>query len=177
MTNGCDAYGSFYSRNPQTVCVGKPINFECNQNTLNVKHKQCSPDINIRRDGVYYIQLVANFDQTGEFAFYINGCVDRTTVETTDAARQVTSQQILQLKRGDCLTFRNYKSNTSVTTSKTIGSKNPSINAKLTLFKIAPLPCCDPPSPRRRRRSSSSCSKSKSHSNNRSRRNNRHSRK
>lgn len=151
MLSGSDAYGSFYSTDPQVVIIDAPFLFQYNQNVLNIEHKTGTSDVVVKRDGVYKVEAVVQTDQASQLAFFVDGVVDQSTITASNsAAGFIVINQVLKLKKSSILTLRNHTSLLQLTTSLTSsGTSLPSTNISLTIFKIAPYPLarCLPPEP------------------------------
>ena len=151
MVNGSDAYGSFYCTTPQSILPNDYIVFENMINVLNLSFEENKREIKIAIPGIYTFNITAQFDQPCQVAIFINDVPDLATVTASNSgAHIVTVHQLLSLKAGDLVSFRNYISNVTLTTSiPASGTILPSQNVDLTIYRIAPLPepCCLPPIP------------------------------
>lgn len=140
MVNGSDAYGMFYSYCQQTIEPNNPILFEKKSNVLNICLDQCSKSLKIKRTGMYVVNLTCQFEQPGQIALFINNNPELSSLTSTNTPLNfVTIHQILNLKKGDCLSVRNYLTANPLTTSiSTSGIIPESKNVCLNIWKIAP---------------------------------------
>ena len=149
MVNGCDAYGSFYSFTPQSIAPNSSVVFEAHTNVLNLQFVDGTTNIQVLRAGIYNLNITCQFDQPCQVAFFVNGNPDLTTVTASNSgAHIVTVHQLLSFNVGDFVSFRNYISNVTITTSiPASGLIANSQNVDFTMYRIAPLPepCCLPP--------------------------------
>ena len=146
MVNGSDAYGSFYSTAPQSITPNSSAIFDHGMNVLNLQFTPGTSDIKILRSGMYTLHITAQFDQPCQVAFFVGNTPDLTTVTASNSgAHIVTVHQILRLNANDIVSFRNYISTITITTSlPASGLITDSQNIDFTLWRIAPLPeaCC-----------------------------------
>ena len=150
MVNGCDAYGSFYSTGAQTVKPNDNIKFEKKVNNLNLKLRSNGNGVKVLREGVYIVNLTAQFDQPCQVAFFINDDPELSTVTASNnPTNTVTIHQVVKLYENDFVSFRNYLSSTDITTTVPTSGLIPcSSNVEFSLWRIAPIPekhCLPPP--------------------------------
>lgn len=140
MVNGSDAYGMFYSHCQQLIEPNNPIVFEKKSHVLNICLDQCSKSLKIKRSGMYVVNLTCQFEQLGQIALFINANPELSSLTSTNTPLNfVTIHQILNLKKGDCLSVRNYLTANPLTTAiSTAGIIPESKNVCLNIWKIAP---------------------------------------
>jgi len=142
MPYGSDAYGSIYSSEFQTVALADPILWQFNQNLLNIDHVLGSPDIYVRKDGVFAVVLALNTNEAGQFSIFVNDkLVDKTSVGKNSGAGQLIIRTLLELKADDKINVRNYSSLGPVDIQQQSGGTLIGTNAEILLTKISPLPC------------------------------------
>jgi len=149
MVNGSDAYGSFYSMQPQTIVPLEFVYFQYEHNVQYLELDTTKKSIKILIPGMYMLHITAQFDQPCQVAFFINDTVDATTVTASNSgAHIVTVHQLFNLNANDLISFRNYISNVTLTTSiPASGSIIDSQNIDFTINRIAPLPNPTCPTP------------------------------
>jgi len=152
LVNGSDAHGNMYSTIVQTIPVGAAVPFQYNQVLHNITHNPGDSFFTVQRDGLYYFSYNIIFDQPCQIAIFINGVLDGSTVNGNNSGATITSNtQLINLKAGDIVEMRNWKSNSALTLAfPAAGDQTlPTTNADFTIFKIAPndLICGDTPAP------------------------------
>ena len=161
---GAIAYGSFYSTEPETIALGGHVHFNLDQNIRNIIHDPIDRSLfTMQKDGVYYFSFVICTDQPAQFTMFVNGVADPTTTTASNSgATQLNLHQLINLKAGDVVNFRNYASNGPITTSIAGGTIAPSNICDMSIMWVAPRPevlaeqlelcktlppCCPPPRP------------------------------
>lgn len=142
MINGSDAHASMYSTSVHTIAVGETIPMDNAQYAVNIVFNPLDNSLTVQRDGLYFFAFNIHFDQPCQIAVFVNDIVDTTAITGNNSGSTTTvGQQLLRLNAGDKVDLRNWKSNSSITTSfPAAGDLTlPTINADFTLFKIAPL--------------------------------------
>ena len=153
MLKGFNVHGTFYSNdgqfpNGQTINTEGDVVFE---NFQNVRGLQWNPtgtnpeQIKVLEDGVYKIFGAINNATPAQFTFFINGtnALNNQTQGVNKGATQLSLRTLVELKKNDFITLRNHTSvNSQVVISTKAGGSNPTVNAIVTVFKIAPL--CKP---------------------------------
>jgi hypothetical protein len=142
MINGSDAHAAMYSTSVHTVAVGDTIPMDSAQYAVNIVFNPIDNSLTVQRDGLYFFAYNIQFDQPCQLAVFINDVVDTTAIAGNNSGATTTvGQQLLRLNAGDKVDLRNWKSNSSITTSfPAAGDQTlPTTNADFTLFKIAPL--------------------------------------
>jgi len=149
MVNGSDAYGSFFSMQPQPVQPLESVVFHYEHNVKHLELDESKKNIKILIPGMYLLNLTAQFDQPSQVAFFINDIVDPTTVTASNSgAHIVTVHQLFSFNTNDMISFRNYISNVTLTTSiPASGTIVDSQNIDFTINRIASLPNPDCPTP------------------------------
>jgi len=142
---GSDCYGETFRTDEQNVPIGSPILFTINGNLHNVEHKTGTSEIKILKDGIFKVAMDAEVLQPAQFAVFVNGVVNDSTISGTESgSEQVSIRQLLALRKGDVLTVINWKSASglsgAVDLALNAGGSRVGVNASFSLFKIAPLP-------------------------------------
>ena len=152
LVNGSDAHGNMYNTQVETIPVGAAIPFQYNQVLHNITHNPGDSFITVLRDGLYLFSYNIIFDQPCQIALFINGVLDASTVNGNNSGATITTNtQLINLKAGDTVEMRNWKSNSPITLAfPAAGDQTlPTTNADFTIFKIAPndLICSQAPEP------------------------------
>ena len=134
------SFGSFYSSEPQTIPPNYPIIFETHGDILNLNFINNSSNIEIVVAGIYICHITCQFGQPCQVAFFINDLPEMSTITSSNSiANFISIHQILNLKAGDKVSFKNYISHTTITTNtQSSGLINPCPNINLNIWKIAP---------------------------------------
>jgi len=152
FVNGSDAHGNMYNTKVETIPIGAAIPFDNNQVLHNITHNPGDSFLTVLRDGLYYFSYNIIFDQPCQIAIFINGVLDASTVNGNNSGATVTSNtQLINLKAGDTVELRNWKSNSALTLAFAASGDQTlqTTNADFTIFKIAPndLICSLAPEP------------------------------
>jgi hypothetical protein len=145
MLKGFNTHGTFYTTIQQSVATENDFIYDSSSNVLNLSWSQTDPSkVTIKEDGVYKVFFVTDTTVSIQLAFSVNGIpVDSTIFGSNKGAGQTSIRTLLVLKKGDYLTVKNHTSaNGFVNTYEHAGGYLQSINAILTVIKIAPL--CKP---------------------------------
>jgi hypothetical protein len=152
FVNGSDAYGSYWSKGAQIVTAAQPILLTNSDTVLNIDQKPMSGELYICRDGVYKLELTANFDQSGVIALAVNNNTIQSTVTVVYPGVVNVVQKIIPLKRGSVIKFWNYDlSGMGILTTPVLPWN--ANNVAFTIFKIGPWNkkfggcCAIPPMP------------------------------
>jgi hypothetical protein len=142
MINGSEAHAAMYSTSVHTVAVGDTVPMDYSQYAVNIVFNPIDNSLTVQRDGLYFFAYNIQFDQPCQLAVFVNDVADITAIAGNNSGATTTvGQQLLRLNAGDKVDLRNWKSNSSITTSfPAAGDLTlPTTNADFTLFKIAPL--------------------------------------
>lgn len=144
MVKGFNVTGSFYNTIEQTVNTESDVVFGAFQNVNGLQWNPtgANPEqIKVLEDGVYKLFFICNTNKPSQLTFCVNGIPDETTIAGSNrGAGQVTTRCLLTLKKNDIVTVRNHTSaNGDIVISQNAGGFETSINAILTLIKIAPI--------------------------------------
>ena len=139
---GSNAYGCFYSVNGQQVNSGEPITFDLEQLNYNVEAGKSRQNIYVRVDGLYRIVLHIIPNGASQWTLFLNGTPQYDRIfGTFNSAGQLTISYLIPLKADDCLTFRNYISeSTSVSIPQIVGGNDLGANCEVVIDKVAPYP-------------------------------------
>lgn len=140
MMRGFNVHGTFHNSTSQTVLTEADVVFTGSSNVSELV-QQSPTQIKIVEDGVYKLFFVTNTNTAAQFALTVNNVpVDSTIQGLNKGAGQISTRALLQLRRNDVVTVRNHTSaNGSVVISENAGGSQNSVDAILTIFKIAPL--------------------------------------
>ena len=151
LPHGSDAYAHIYNTSEQALITSQAVTFDTNHILHNIDHENNtdpdepngSPNVYIRRDGIYSVMYSLLTDQESQFTIFLNGkALPLTTTGKRSGAGQLIIKAILPLKRDDVLTLRNYTS-TSLEVDLIDGLLLARINgAFCNIVKIASLPKC-----------------------------------
>jgi hypothetical protein len=148
---GFNVHGSFYSKVAQTVAVEAPVVFSSSINVHHLCPVVQSPSnsfsqVKIEKDGVYKIFFLANSDTAAQFAVFVNGVPDVSTINGTNrGAGQITIRSLLKLKKGDMLSIVNHTSGAPVIIPENAGGQIQGLSCVFIIFKISPLYVCEKP--------------------------------
>ena len=148
MLKGFNVHGSFFQTGPQTINVESPVVYDNSQNVVGLEYLPATGEVRVSEDGVYKVFFLIASSIACQFTIFVNGApVPSTTNGTNRGAGQLTVRALLALKKDDVISVRNHTSaETIILTGGTVGGKLLSIDAALTVFKVAPLtmPMIDP---------------------------------
>ena len=140
---GIDAYGKFFTQSAQTVSIGAPVLFDKCTDTLCIKHVNGTGDVIVEKSGVYNIYAMVATNQVAQFTIFVNANpLPQSTVGINRGASQLTSRVLVELKKGDVITWRNHTTAIPVTLAINPGGIVAATNAEIQLTRIAPL-CAD----------------------------------
>ncbi|MDR3647064.1 MAG: collagen-like protein [Candidatus Babeliales bacterium] len=135
---GVLGYGYFYNLTAQVVAVEGAISFDNTGPVLNLLHIAGNAAINIINTGVYAITFSVSGAESNQFAIFVNGVANTTTIYGSGAiTQQNTGQTIIQLTAGDIVTIVNHTSATPITLATTIGGTQASVNASILIVQLA----------------------------------------
>lgn len=145
-----DCFISMYCDQPQEINVGEAIQFHFYHNKVNVEF---DPTVDLSkaivlRSGYFSIRLQMDTNIPCQFTLFINDVPQSADVfGTNTGATQFVASDIVKLNAGDVIQWINYTTAQGmVTRTLNAGGITPSINAQLTLIKIADAcecKCCD----------------------------------
>jgi hypothetical protein len=138
-----DCFISMYCDKPQEIGVGEAIQFHFYHNNVNVEF---DPSIDLSkakvlRSGYFSIRLQMDTNIPCQFTLFINDVPQAADVfGTNTGATQFVASDVVRLNAGDVIQWVNYTTAQGmVTRTLNSGGLTPSINAQLTLIKIAEL--------------------------------------
>lgn len=139
---GSDAYASIFNVSAESLGIGSPVTFDSNQNLLNIDHVLGSGDIAIRKSGVYFVIYAVNTDQPLQLSLFVNNVYQQVTnIGKNTGATQLFAETLLNLKKNDVITLRNWISGVNpVVIPVAAGGTLIGVNAEIVLMKVAPLP-------------------------------------
>jgi hypothetical protein len=153
FVNGSDAFLSAWAKAPQVVEAGEAVEFNGVLSALNVEVKPGMGEFHVCRDGIYQLEFVGQFDQSGVIVLAVNNAAVQPTITAVAAGEQTVMQAILPIKKDSCVQIWNYDlSNGAVLTTSALAFG--ATNATFTLARIAPWTkkfggCCPlPPLPK-----------------------------
>jgi hypothetical protein len=132
LTNIDKLSASFISIIPQTIQPDQCIVFEQNDGEF----------IKITQTGMYMVQMDAHFNESCMIIICINDKPELTTISLstpTNNLHIVIINQVLELNKGDVISFKNYGAYTPISTTDTFYSIldiNQFKNVNLNLYKI-----------------------------------------
>jgi hypothetical protein len=142
MLKGFDVHGSFYKIGTQTINQEEAVAFDT---TLNVNGLELLPtnEVRVSKSGIYKAYFVISTNSACQFGFFVNGApVNFTIMGTNKGAGQMTIRALLEMNKGDVLSVRNHNSGTAIVVNPQSGGRIPSIDALLTIVKVAPIRQC-----------------------------------
>ncbi len=145
MLKGYNTCGTFWTKATQILPTENDVIFDSSSNVNNIGWSSTTPEqIKILEDGIYKVFFMCNTTTSVQLTFYVNGMpMDFTTMGSNKGAGQTSLRTLLSLKKGDYVTVRNHTStNGQVIINDHDGGILDSLNAILTIFKIAPLYKC-----------------------------------
>ena len=153
MPFGSDAHGSFYSVATQIVNPAQAINFDFNQDALNIDHLPGEGNVYVRKNGVYFIVFIVDTVQACQFAIFVNDVIVPSSIAGKNAgAGQLPIHQLLELRKNDVISCRNFQSAIgAVEVTVNAGGSQPGTNTELVIVKVAPHPCDVPRYPKGRK--------------------------
>lgn len=145
MLKGFNIHGTFFSQNTQTILTEANVLWDKYLNVAGLNWSPSNPDqIQILEDGIYKVFFVVTTNTAGQFTICVNDVpYDSSTQGSDKGAGQISTRTLLELKKGDYITIKNYTStNGQIITSTYAGGFHQNLNVLCTVFKIAPL--CKP---------------------------------
>jgi hypothetical protein len=149
QVNGSGAYFASTMDTRLTVSTNEAFIFNNNVLINDVYHTQGTTEFKIKEDGLYDLFADIATNEPSQIAVFVNGLPDLTTVSGRDsgAARNIL-RQIINLKKDDVISVRNYQSHAiSLTSAANAGGHLVGQNAVFMAFKLAPMMECPPPCP------------------------------
>jgi hypothetical protein len=148
---GASALISTTNAHHESLTVGQALDWSHTILDQNVWHIQGKETFKIEEDGIYDIFADIITNEPSQFALFINGTPDLSTVSGRDSGgTRCLMRQLVELHRGDVISVRNFESHTTIiNTSINAGGELVGQNAQFMFFKLAPLasakPPCEPP--------------------------------
>ena len=131
-------YGYVYALTAQTVAIEAPVLFDTNGPLLGVTHTPASPSIVITSAGTYLVNFSVSGTEPNQFAIFINGAPNTSTVYGSGAGTQQNSgQSILVLPAGATLTLVNHSSTGAVTLASVVGGTQANVTASVLIQRLA----------------------------------------
>ena len=135
---GVLGFGYIYALTPQTVAVDAPVLFDSNGPLSGITHAPASSDIVVVSAGTYSVTFSVSGTEPNQFAIFVNGVANTSTVYGSGAGtQQNTGQAILILGTGDTLTLVNYSSAAAVTLASVVGGTEANVTASVLLVRLA----------------------------------------
>jgi len=143
MIAGSDAFASVYSTRQQFLNLADPVIFDFNQSVLNVDHILGTPNVVVRRDGVYLCIFAIQTDEPCQFSMFVNATKqDLSTDGTNSGGGELIIKQLLKLRSGDVITVRNFSSGIgTISINPNSGGTLLGTDAELIIRKISAYPC------------------------------------
>lgn len=140
MVAGSTAYVSSYSNTSQTVPLATSVHMEGLLTGYNVDHIYQNAPFFVREDGVYILFFISSDNEATQYSVFINGTLHPlATTGNNSGAGQLISRHMLNLKKDDSISIRNYLSDSgAITQSEYIGGFNKTSDTTFLLMKIAP---------------------------------------
>ena len=145
MLKGYNIHGTFYSQITQTVPTESDFVYDTSLNVTNLTWSSSNPSkVYINEDGIYKVFFVTDTLTPVQIAFTVNDIpIESTIMGTNKGATQTSIRTLLSLKKGDFVSVKNHTSaNGFITTAIHCGGSLSSVNALLSIFKLAPI--CKP---------------------------------
>lgn len=137
-TGGILGYAYVYNFTPQTVAIEAPVGFDSNGFLLGVTHAPSSPSIVVTSAGIYIVTFSVSGTEPNQFALFINGAPDISTIYGSGAGTQLTTgQSIIKLQALDVITLVNHSSAAAVGLASVIGGTQANVNASVLIQRIA----------------------------------------
>lgn len=127
-----------YDITPQTVAIEAPIVFDSNGPLNGVTHTPGSPSIVVTNAGTYGITFSVSGTEPNQFAVFVNGAPNASSVYGSGAGtQQNTGQTILVLAAGDVLSIRNHSSAAAVTLASLVGGTQLNVTASVLIVRYS----------------------------------------
>jgi hypothetical protein len=137
-TGGILAFGYIYNLTAQTVAVEASVVFDSNGPLSGVTHTAGTDTITVVSAGTYSITFSVSGTEPNQFALFINGAPNTSTVYGSGAGtQQNTGQAILVLGAGDIITLVNHSSAAAVTLASVVGGTQANVSASVLIERIA----------------------------------------
>ena len=135
---GILAFGYIFNLTAQSVAVEAPVLFDSNGPLLGVTHTPGTDAITVVDAGTYAITFSVSGSEPNQFALFINGAPDTSTVYGSGAGtQQNTGQAILVLAAGDVITLVNHTSAAAVTLASVVGGTQANVSASILIERLA----------------------------------------
>lgn len=138
-TGGLGGYGYIYTlTQAATVAIEAPILFDSNGPLLGVTHTPGSSAIGIVNAGTYAITFSVSGTEPNQFAIFVNGVPDASTIYGSGAGtQQNTGHAILTLGAGDVITIVNHSSAAAGTLAPLVGGTQVNVRASVLISRLA----------------------------------------
>lgn len=131
-------YGYIYNLTAQSVAVEATVPFDSNGPLSGVTHTASSDSIVVVSAGTYSIVFSVSGTEPNQFALFVNGVAQTSTVYGSGAGtQQNTGSAILTLGAGDTITLVNHSSAAAVTLASVVGGTQANVNASVTILRLA----------------------------------------
>lgn len=137
---GSNAHNSLYSIREQMITLAAPVNFDFNQDLVNIDHKLGDAKSYVRVDGTFSNTFVISTNEGAQFTGFHNAQQDNETiVGTNTGAGMLVSKHLDVMDVDESISIRNYSSsNGTITLPLDTGGVIPGTNTELVMNKIAP---------------------------------------
>lgn len=146
---GWSAYCIALNQVKRHVNAEEPIRFSLNPpiKSLNAYHNTGSPEIVIKKDGIYKLYYTDSSDQPLQVAITINGVVYPNSIAgINNGAGAINTRTIVPLRCGDILKVINHTSSAgTITLNENAGGTRIGINSNFAAFRLDNIPCVPPP--------------------------------
>jgi hypothetical protein len=142
---GSESYFSTCSSHHQHLNVGESFDLSTNNIINNVFHLQGTPELIIKKNGIYDIFADVLTNEPAQITMFINGVPDLTTTCGRDSGgNRCIMRQFVKLYKGDIISIRNYQSHSiALTTAINTGGTQIACPVLVMGFILEPLPDCD----------------------------------
>ena len=137
-TSAISGYAYVYALSAQSVAVEAPVIFDSNGPLSGVTFTPSSPNIIVLSTGIYAIIFSASGTEPNQFALFVNGAAQPSTVYGSGAGtQQNTGLSILTLGAGDVINLVNHSSAAAVGLASVVGGTQANICASVLILRIA----------------------------------------
>lgn len=137
-TGGILGYGYIYNLTAGTVAVEAPILFSNNGALVGITHTPGLSGITVVNAGTYSIIFSVSGTEPNQFAIFVNGNPETSTVYGSGAGtQQNTGDAILTLGAGDVITIVNHSSAAAVTLASVVGGTQANVSASVHILRLA----------------------------------------
>ena len=137
---GSDAFGQVYCTDIQTIKTNDSVVWQFNDPSMkNADNIPGTPEIYIRKTGIYIIKTSLDTNQAAQFTMFVNNIpVYKSIFGKNAGASQVIGKQLFKLCEGDTVTLRNFDSGISIDLNTMTGGTVAVQNAHMIFHKISP---------------------------------------